>query len=228
MSIKKSLVGLAAVVMVTMAFASPAMAAEDGTLVDHQGTNPIAAGTVLHLIGWKKNTTNSGSYECHATLNIQATGSSGTTGDVTAFTIPDTTKCTGTGLHNGCKLKAHSTTNLPYHATVTSNGRIVITGNIVFHEEYKECLVKRTTLTYTSIELTPLKTDERAVTGTEGKLGTTAALNETIAGFEIDGTTGGVVHIENIFGGKEEAASSTSGEFELTAPERCTYEIIAP
>jgi hypothetical protein len=230
MSIKKSLLALAAAAMATMAFASSAMAT-DGVLRDHTGeTKPIAENTELHLIGWVKITTNSSSFECHVTAIVKATGTTGTTGDVNTFTVPDTTKCTGTGGLNGCKLKAHDPTT-PYHLTVTDNGRVDVTktgGTIVLHLEYDACLVKKVTLTINEVQLTPKKTGTTPVppTGTQNTLGATAALGETIAGFEISSGTG-VEHVENIFGGKSEETATLSGELELKSPTRCTYEITA-
>jgi hypothetical protein len=229
MSIKKSLLALAVAATAAMAFASPAMAT-DGVLRDvGGGTAPIAENTVLHLIGWTKFSTPNASFECHVTWSIKAVGTSGTTGSVTSYTIPDTTKCTKTGGWNTCAVKSHEAKNLPYHATITDNGRVDITGNIQIHSTYSGCVIKTTLLTIQEIQLTPLATGTRAVTGTEGKLGGTAALNEAIAGFEIDGFTGGgEVHMEDIFGGKStEPFTSLTGEFELTSPERCTYEITA-
>ena len=229
MSIKKSLLALVAAAIATMALASSAMAT-DGVLRDHVGTEPIKENTVLHLVGWTKFTTANGSFECHRTWNIKAVGNAGSTGEVTAFTIPDTTKCTNSGAYAGCKVKTHETKNLPYHVTVTDNGRIDITGKIQIYSEYSNCLMKSTLLTFEEIQLTPKKTGTTvpAPTGTENKLGATAALNETIAGFEIGGLTAGPIHIVNIFGGEStENITGLTGEFELTSPQRCTYEITA-
>jgi len=228
MSIKKSLLTLAAAAMATMALASPAMAT-DGVLRDTSGTSTIPGNTVLHLVGWTKFTTVQTSYECHLTLNIKVIGGTGTTGEVTAFAVPDKSKCIGGGLFNGCTLKSHEANNLPYHVTITDNGRVDITGNIEIHSTYSGCLMKTTMRTYKEIQLTPLKTGTRAVTGTENTLGETAGLNEAIAGFEFDGfNEGAEVHMESIFGAKSsEAITGIPGELELTSDTRCTYEISA-
>ena len=228
MSIKKSLLALAAAAMATMAFASPAMAT-DGVIRDHEGTAAIGNNTEVHMIGWAKFTTGKGSFECHVTAVIKATGATGSTGDVTTFNVPDTTKCTGTGLLNGCKLTSHSS-NTSFHATVTSNGKIDITktgGKVTIINTFSGCLVKNLTTTFSSIELTPLKTGTTspAPTGTENRLGVTAALNEPIAGFEFEASA--VMHVEDIFGGKTEEAVITTGKFEITGAARCTYEISA-
>jgi len=232
MSIKKSLLGLAAVAIVTMAFASPATAT-DGKLRDITGTELIAENTVLHLVGWTKFTTEAGSFVCHTTWNIKAVGGTGTTGSATSYTAPDPTKCTGTGLFNGCKVTKYEVKNLPYHVTITDNGRVDITGNIEIHNTYSSCAMTTTLLTFSEIQLTPLKTGTRTVTGTENKLGETAALNEPIAGFEVDGSKGpggvgsGLMHIKDIFGAESTGEITFSGEFELTSDTRCTYEISA-
>ena len=227
MIIKKSLLALVAAVMASMALASAALAAEDGTLVDQEGIITIPAGTVLHSIGWAKFATAAGSLECHVTATVEATGASGTTADVTAFTVPDTSKCTGTGLFQNCNMKTEESKNLPYHATVTSDGKVDVTGDIEIHSTYSKCLAKTTLLTLSEVTLTPLKAGERAVTGTAGKLGETAALNEPISGVEIGGFTAkGEVHIESSLGTKStEALKSVSGEFELTEGDRGTWAV---
>ena len=227
MSIKKSLLALAVAATAAMAYASPAMATDGKIRAHHAGTPEIPAGTVLHLVGWTKFTTAKGSFNCHVTWNIETT--SGSTGKATTFDVPDMSKCTATGSFNGCKVNGFAAKNLPYHVTVTDNGRIDITGNIQIHSTYSNCLLKTTLRTLQEFQLTPLKTGEGVVTGTENRLGVTAALGETIAGFEIDGINpGSEVHMEDIFGGKaSEAISSITGELELTSPQRCTYEITA-
>jgi hypothetical protein len=224
MSIKKSLLALAVLALAMMGFASSAMAGT-GKLVHHEGTTPIPEGREMHSVGWAKFATGTGTFTCHTTSVTKATGTTGTTGQVTAFTVPDTTKCTGTGFANGCKLKSHQSTNLPYSSTVTNTGRVDITGSIVLDNVYEGCVLKKATLTFSSIELTPLKTGSRVVTGTENRLGETANLKETIAGFEIDSASG-TVEREDIFGGKSTEAVTGSGEFELTSPDRCTWEIV--
>ena len=230
MSIKKSLLALIVAAMATMAFASPALAT-DGVLRDtNGGTAPIPENTALHLIGWTKFATPNASFECHVTSTIKAVGTTGNTGSVTVFTIPDTTKCKGGGLLAGCTVMSHESKNLPYHATVTSNGRLDITGTIEIHSTYVSgCLAKTTLLTLSEVTLIPLKTGERVVTGTEGRLGVTANLNEPIAGFELTGFTAkGEVHIVDAFNHAfTEKLTAVSGEFEIAGTERCTYEITA-
>ena len=229
MSVKKSLLAITVAATAVMAFASPAMATDGVLRYHHAGTPTVPAGTVLHLVGWTKFTTAQTSYECHLTWNIKVIGATGTTGELTTFAVPDKSKCKGGGLFNGCTLQSHEAKNLPYHVTITNNGRIDITGNIEIHSTYSGCLMKTTMRTYKEIQLTPLKTGTRTVTGTENKLGETASLNETIAGFEVDGfNESAVVHMEDIFGGKStEAITGIPGELELTSDTRCTYEISA-
>ena len=231
MSIKKSMLALAVAAMATMAFASSAMAT-DGKFRDVTGTAEMGANRELHAVGWAKFETGAGSYECHVTAIVKSTNAS--TGTVTKFDVPDTTKCTGKELLNGCKLTAHEPTNLPWHVTVTDNGRIDITGNIVIHIKYSNCLAKEVTLTFEEIQLTPLATGERVVTGTSNKLGGTAVLNEPIAGFEVDGSkidtepvTKGTAHVKDIFGGEKTEEATPTGELELTEADRCTWEISA-
>ena len=235
MSTKKSLLALLAAAMATMAFASPAMAT-DGVLRDVGNGQPIPENTVLHMVGWAKFETPNASFVCDATSRIEVTGKGGTTGNVTAFTIPDTSKCTGTGAYKGCILKTHEAKNLPWATTVTDNGMIDITGTIEIHDTFSGCLIKTTLLTLSEIKLTPLATGTRAITGGTGeaKLGVTAFLTQPIAGFEIDGfTASGQTHHESSLGTKfTETLTGVSGEFELTKEEggvaqRCTYEITA-
>ena len=229
MSIKKSLLALLAAAMAAMAFASSALAT-DGVLRDVSTGSPIQENAVLHMIGWTKFIIPSATFECHATWSIKAVGTTGTTGSATSYNIPDHTKCTNTGAFKGCVVKTYESKNMPYHVTVTSNGRIDITGNIELHSTYSGCLIKTTLLKISEITLTPLKTGERNITGGTGeaKLGETAALAEPIAGFEIDGfTANGEVEMESSLGTKStEPLNSVTGEFELTKEEgRCTYEI---
>jgi hypothetical protein len=47
-----------------------------------------------------------------------------------------TANCTGIGTLNGCKLKSHSTTGLPYTITAT-RADFDVTGTIVLHNEYE-------------------------------------------------------------------------------------------
>ena len=235
MSIKKSMLALAVAAMATMAFVSSAMAT-DGVFKDVTGTAEMGANRELHAVGWAKFTTEAGSYTCHVTSIVKSTNAS--TGTVTKFDVPDTTKCTGTGLLNGCKLKAHKPENLPWHVTVTDNGRIDITGNIVIHIEYSSCLAPTVKLTFDDITLTPKKTGTTtpAPTGTENRLGVTAALNEPVAGFELDGssltepdgkTVAGTAHIKDLFGGEKSEVATATGESELSAADRCTWEVSA-
>jgi len=234
MSIKKSMLALAVAAMATMAFASSAMAT-DGKIRDVTGTGEMGANRELHAVGWAKFETGSGSYECHVTSIIKSTNAS--TGTITKFDVPDTTKCTGGGVLGKCKLTAHEPTNLPWHVTITDNGRIDVTGTIVIHIKYKECVAKEVTLTFDEIQLTPLSTvTPHEATGTAGRLGVTAALNEPIAGIEIDAsslldegkTVKGTAHVKDIFGGEVTEEAAATGESELSsATERCTWEISA-
>ena len=230
MNIKKSLLALLAAAMATMAFASPAMAT-DGFIRDATTNETIHGGTALHLVGWTKFTTGGSSLECHVTSIIKSI--TGSTGEVSVLTTPDTTKCKGAGALNGCTVKTDEAKNLPYDITVTENGRVDISGKIELHNTYSGCLVKTTLVKLSELTLTPLATGTRAITGgTAGNalLGGTAALNEPVAGFEVDGfTANGKVQVESSLGTKsEEALAGFTGEVEFREKEdRCTYKITA-
>jgi hypothetical protein len=225
MNIKKSLLALAVMAMATMAFASSATAGT-GKVVHVTTGTPIPENRVLHFVGWAQFTSGGGSYKCHVTSASKATGATGTTGQVTQFTVPDTTKCTGTGFLNGCKLKSHTTTNLPYHLTATE-ADIDVTGNIVLHNEYESCFVSKVTLTFSSITLTPAKTGKpsaETATGTAGRVAGIAKVGEAIAGAEIHGV--GVAHVTTVFGTSEEATTA-EGHLELSsATDRCTWKLV--
>jgi hypothetical protein len=218
MSIKKSLLTLAVTALALMGFASSAMAATDGVVRDTNGSI-IANGATLHAVGFAKFSASVGSYECHVTGTLKATGTTGSTGEVvagTGFTVPDKTKCTGTGFLAGCLLASQVTKNLPYHVTATLTD-LDVTGSIVLVNHYASCIITEQTLTFGEITLTPLKTGSETVTGTGGKLGGTA-LGDEIAGVEISG--GGTVQPGGL-------TVTASGKLELTSPERCTYKLAA-
>jgi hypothetical protein len=224
MSIKKSLLAVAVLVISMMGFASVASAAEDGTLVDVTGNVPIAAGTTWHLTGWTKIEGGLGSTECHHTMVIKWT--SDTTGQVTNFSVPDLTKCKNAIL--GCTLTNVTTDNLPYHVTVTKTDFDVTagaSGPIRITQTYTGgfCAIAGTSSeTFANgFTLTPLKTGVREVTNTGNRLGSTANAGEPIAGFE----KSGVATIDKPSGAMENITAS--GELELTeATKRCTYKIL--
>jgi hypothetical protein len=217
MSIKKSLLAMAVTALALMGFASSSMAATDGVIKDTNGSL-IANGATLHAVGFAKFTASVGSFQCHVTGTIEATGATGTTGDVKQFNVPNLANCTGTGFLAGCILVHQTTTNLPYHVTVTPTD-LDVTGSIVLHNHYSNCIITEQTLTFSEgITLTPLKTGTDVVTGTSGKLGTTAAVGDEIAGVEISGN--GTVNPGGL-------AVTASGKLELTSPERCTYKLAA-
>jgi hypothetical protein len=227
MSVKKNLLALAIMAMATVAFASSAMAGT-GRVLDVNTGAPIPENHQLHYVGWAKFSSGTGSYTCHVTAVIKATGTAGATGQVTQFTVPDTSKCTGTGSESGCKLKGYIATNLPYHVTPTAGGVVAqpdfdVTGNIVIHKEYENCFVKGTTLTFSEITLIPLKTGTTVATGTAGKLGTTAKEGEPIAGVELSGI--GEYHLLDFFS-ETTGAVTASGELELAAADRCTWKLV--
>jgi hypothetical protein len=234
MNIKKSLLALAVMALATMAFASSATAGT-GKIKHVTNNTDIPANTELHFVGWAEFAGGSGGYICHVTAVYKATTAS--TGHITQFNVPDTTKCTGTGGLNGCKLKTHLPTNLPWHVTVTAGGAGVqpdfdVTGNIIIHNTYEGCLVKSATLTFLNgITLAPLKTGVPSAatgTGTGNRASGTAGEGVAIAGVEIvESGSKGVVHTEDIFGGKKEEAVTASGHLELSsATHRCTWKIV--
>jgi hypothetical protein len=217
MSIKKSLLAMAVTALALMGFASSAMGATDGVIRDVDG-GVIQNGVTLHMIGWTKFSASVGSYQCHETVTIEMTGTTGTTGDVKSMTIPNLANCTGTGFLAGCKLTSAETKNLPYHVTVTPTD-LDVTGTIVKVTKYSSCLIAEQTTTFSEITFKPLKTGPNTITGVPagtGHLGTTAANGEPIAGFEYSGS--GTVNPGGI-------AITVTGELELTSPERCTYKL---
>jgi hypothetical protein len=231
MNIKKSLLALAVMAMAMMAFASSATAGT-GKIVHFTNNTDIPANRVLHFIGWAEFKTITGSFKCHVTANYKATTAS--TGHITEFTVPDTTKCTGGGFLNGCKLKTHVPTNLPWHVTVTAGGAGIqpdfdVTGNINIHNTYENCFASSATLTFSSVTLAPLKTGasvEPTSTGTLGKASGTAAEGVAIAGVEIvESGSKGTVDIKDGFGEHSEAVTA-AGHLELTELDRCTWKIV--
>jgi hypothetical protein len=223
MSIRKSLIALAAMAIAMMGLASSAVAT-DGVVRHVPNGTIIPNNRVLHSVGWAKFAAGSGSFECHVTSAVEIAGSTGTTGYVSSFTIPDTTKCTGTGLLNGCKLKAHAGTHLLWHVTATpTDFDVTSIFGIVIDNEFSSCLARSATLTFSEVTLRPLKTGIRFATNTFGHLGETAGGNEPIAGVELSGA--GTVSMEDIFGGKKNEGVTATGELELSASDRCTWFI---
>jgi hypothetical protein len=227
MSIKKSLLpSFAAMAIALTAFASSAMAAEDGVLKDVTTGNPITdpagAPVELHFVGWTKFETLGTGIECHVTALYTPTGTEGKTGDITGFT-PITSSCHGFGsIYNGCKITSDSVLNQPYHVTVTKTDFDVTATNIAITNTFSSCVNSNVTFENLFFEegatLKPLKTGTRTVTDTAGNLGTTAAAGDPIAGVELSAQ--GVA--ENNLG---EIGIELTGELELTSPERCTYKL---
>jgi hypothetical protein len=221
----KGLLAVAAMALALMGFASSAMAATDGVLRDVLTNGIIPENRELHSVGYMKFTSSIGSTECHVTSIIKTSGTAGTSGNMTNYSIPDLTKCTFTGTLAGCKLTASATDNLPYGVTVTPTD-FDVTGSILLTETWANgsgsCpIAGSNTLTATELTLKPLKTGTRVVTDTSGHLGETAGQNEPIAGVEMSGSM--VLHTA-FFGN---VALTISGEFELTEPDRCTWKISA-
>lgn len=214
MSIKRSLATVAAAALASMALAPSALAAEDGTIVEINASD---------YQGWAKfNIPGVGSYECHVTAKSEITGDTG--GKVLQFTVPDTTKCTGTGVIEGCKLSSHSSNTPTFTATPTD---FDVT-SVEITNTFSGCSTTNVTLTFSSITLRPLKTGARAVTNTDSNLGETAQPGEPIAGVEISGS--GTIHSEQhiIFVPTTRNLEVTaSGELEITGEDRCTYTLQA-
>jgi hypothetical protein len=231
MSIKKSLIALAAMAIALMGFASTAMAVVDGKIRDVTSTSTeIPNNQELHFVGAAKfsnTSTPPESHECHVTLVVKTTALGGSTGQVTNFTIPNTANCTGTGVYNGCTLTSHSTTNLPYAVTTTATD-FDVTGTIVIHHVFSGCIVEKTTLTFSGITLKPLSTTNKAAaTNTAGNLGDTAtagtssADGHAISGVELSGTGQGHA---TVFGFESSENVTLSGKLELSeAANRCTW-----
>lgn len=213
---------LAVATMVATAFASPTMA-YDAKLRDHLGTDEIPSGRVLHTIGWTKFAGPSGSYICYTSASAKM--STAATGYVTAFTIPDPTKCGGTGLFNGCRLKSYKVTDLPYHVTVEEKARAKVSGTMWLDGEFEDCLAKKVTLTVGQMVPKMLKVGRRIVAGTNNRLGARAAPKEGIAGLAIAGAASRL-DVEDIFGGRSEAEVAVSGELELAESDCCTWEAV--
>jgi hypothetical protein len=228
MSIKKSLLlSIATAAIAMTALAPSAMGATDGVIRDVTSPNGIIpANTGLHLIGWARFQTGGSGIMCHVTGQAETTGTTGTTGDATAFVITTST-CEGFGVaYANCTVTADSVNNLPYHVTVTPSD-LDVTGNIQITSSLgatpgKTCNFTFTNLSFEEITLVPLNTtNPRTVTNTGNRLGNVAAAGEAIAGVRIEG--------------EGEAENNTlipfpvaaEGELELTSPERCTYKISA-
>ena len=237
MSIKKSLLAVTAAALATMVFASSAMAVNEDKLVDVSTGAVIPENRELHLVGWAAFEDHSGNgMRCHVTSVIKVTGNTGKTAHVRTFTVPDTTKCTGTGAFsfgNCNELVSHSTTTTnalgvhDWDITATENDADVSkpagTGEMVLHLKPKgTCFLQNqeVTLTFPSITLNPLKTGNTGTgTGNLDKLGGTALTGEPIAGVEISGTGKA-----DILGG---LTITATGELELTSPDICTWKFAA-
>jgi hypothetical protein len=229
MSIKKSLLALAVMALTLMGVASSAMGATDGVLRDTPGGGIIEENRELHAVGWASFIEEGGPHgiTCHVTSVVKVTGSTGTTGHVSNFTVPNTKNCTGTGEFTGCIFNSVTAKTTPWHVTVTP------TDFDVTPPAGKEIEVEISVsgflcppvvvLTLPSVTLRPLKTGTDGVTGTAGNLGKakTIAAGEAIAGVELEGK--GKAHITP--SGTVNAV--VSGELELTAPDRCTWKIAA-
>lgn len=232
MRIKKSLFAVAAMALPMMGIASPAMGVTQDKLVHVETGTTIPANREMHLVGWARFT---GGMKCHVTATVVATGTTGTTGHVKTFTVPDTTKCTGEGFFTfqGCnELSSHTatTTNASgvhdWDVTATTNDADVsrtAPNQMVLHLKPKGSCVfagSEITLTFGSITLKPLRTNPNFITtGTTGNQihETTAATGEQIAGFEISGT--GTAHTP-----PGTVNTEASGELELTEADRCTWK----
>jgi hypothetical protein len=228
MSIKRSLLlSIATVALAMTALAPSAMGATDGVLRDVNSPNGIIpAGTNLHFVGWTRIQTSGSGMMCHVTAQVEATGSTGTTGDINSFVIATST-CEGFGVaFANCTITADSVNNLPYHVTVTPTD-FDVTGNIEITTSIgatptKTCNFTFTNMFFEEITLVPLNTtNKRTVTNTSNNLGNVAAAGEAISGVRIEG--------------EGEAENNTlipfpvalEGELELTTAERCTYKIAA-
>jgi hypothetical protein len=216
-------------------FASSAVAATDGVIRDAVTGAIIPENRELHGVGWASFEAGSiGKMTCDITSVIKMIGPTGTTGNVTNFSVPDVTKCTWTSFIAGCHLTSNTTRNLPYHVTVTppavgntggdfavtpgAAGIIILTQNI----SGNLCPIADTdaSVTVNSPTLKPLKTGSRVVTNTLNKLGETSGREEPIAGIEFEST--GVLDAAG-----SETPITIKGELELTEIDRCTWKIAA-
>jgi hypothetical protein len=232
----KVLLAFAMAALALTAFASSAMA--QGQIRDVEGVHKtIENGRTLHLIGWAEfadEAVPANGYKCDVTAILHTDVEGGTTGTITEFTIPDTTKCEGTGILKGCVLTAHQSTNLPWHVTTTTvpPDFDITEGNIVIHNTFKAGTCEpvfllgratEATLTFTKgITARPVKTGTEVNTGTSNTLGATAALGDPIAGIELSGK--GIAHIK-FEHGEQTPEVNVTGKLELTPPDRCTWTI---
>lgn len=226
MSIKKSLLAVAAAALATMAFAAPAMASH---LEDVEG-GPPEAGHTTHYRGWTKFTDSTGSgIICHATSETEATETSGETGKVTAFGAenPNTEKCETFGelAELGCNVENNGVeaTNLPYNLETNGDDLEVsagANGPIVIHTRLEGFFCPDLKLTVDSpVTLKPLETGS-GVTNAPN-LGATAGTDTPIAGVELEGT--GEVHIPLV----GTRSVTIEGELEATGEDLCTWELVA-
>jgi hypothetical protein len=225
----RGLLAIAVTILALMGFASSAAAATDGVVRDVTTSAIIPENRELHAVGWWGFQLPSGSFICHFTSNLKATGATGTTLDVTNFSIPDVTKCSVSNGFSECHLSESATDNLPSHATVTPPGAEIpagdldVTGSIGFTWTFSPsspfCPFHNTSVSIVTSTMKPLKTGTKVVTGTSNTLGSTASLNDPIAGFEISSLVT-VSYSDGSF-----ATMVASGELELTSPDRCTWKI---
>jgi hypothetical protein len=221
MSIKKSLLALAVTAIAMMGFASSAMAV-DGVVRHVETEEEIPANRELHFVGNAEfSLAGVGGMVCHVTSIAKVT--TGSTGHVTNFSVPNVANCHGTNGANTCELESVTVTNLPYHITATPTD-FDVTGNIVIHNKFKTTALcpfsgEENTLTFSSITLKALKTGTNTVTGTANHLGTTAASGEPIAGAELEGL--GVIDRPAQF------AVTAGGKLELSEPDRCTWMLVS-
>lgn len=226
------LLAFALAALALTAFASSAMA--EGQIRDVTTNETIPAKRVLHLVGWAQFTSGNEGVKCDVTATLEPTVVGGTEGTVTAFNIPDTTKCQYIGAKfNTCLLSAHGPGGLPWKVKTTKTPDFDITGNIVFNNTFKagSCpfvfpvgRITRVKLTFAEITARPLKTGNEVNTGTSNTLGATAALNDPIAGVEISGKGNAEVEFDST--AVVNQATEASGKLELTSPDRCTWKVV--
>jgi len=216
MSIRKSLIAIAAMALATMGLASSAMAATDGVIRDVTNNEIVPLNHETRFKGWARFGSGSGGTKCHSESVAKATVSNGTTGTA-SFVVPSVAACTSE--IPGCTLTSVEVTNSPYHLTVTPND-FDVTGNIVIHNKYKGtfCFFPEITVEFSSITLKPFNTtNPHSATNTNNKLGNTAAAGEAIAGVEISGKGTS----------PQVGALEAEGELEITGADLCTWKIAA-
>lgn len=227
MRITKGLLAMVAMALALTGFASSAIAA-DGVVRDVSSNVIIPENRELHSVGWAKFQGEVGSATCHVTSIIKAVGTTGTSGNVTNFSIPDVTKCSFSGLIAGCTITSSTTDNLPYSSTVTAPGTGIpagdfdVTGSILLTQTFAGAfcpIAGNNKITASAMTLTPLGAGTRTVTNTAGHLGVAAVLNEGIAGVSLSGSA--TLDKPN---GTSEPVTIT-GELEVTEADRGTWKI---